>query len=290
MTEAILQLEEASFCYPGNITALDGLSAVFAHNRRSAVLGRNGSGKTTLFSLLNGLQRPRQGRVLFEGEPVRYDRQGLLKLRQAVGMVFQDPNCQLFSASIYEDISFGPLNLGLPEVEVRTRVERALWQMKLEGMEHRPTHSLSFGQKKRACIAGVLAMQPKVLILDEPFAGLDPCMAAEFMVILEELYREGATLIIATHDLDLAYAWADDSVILQDGRLLAQGTAEDVLQLEAVHAELGAEPLIAQFSRLLAESGITGSSGGSPPRSRGDLQKLLQAKKVDVTDVSGRNQ
>ena len=203
MTPSIIELQGVSFTYPGDITALNTFSATIGRGSRTAVLGRNGSGKTTLFSLLNGLQRPQNGIVSFAGEPIRYDRHGLLKLRQAVGMVFQDPDSQLFSACIYEDISFGPLNLGLPEEEIRRRVENALTQMRLEGLENRPTHSLSFGQKKRACIAGVLAMQPQVLVLDEPFAGLDPVMASEFMTILDELHHSGTTLIIATHDLDL---------------------------------------------------------------------------------------
>ena len=275
MTQTIIELQGVSFTYPGTITALDSFSAAVVRGRRTAVLGRNGSGKTTLFSLMNGLQRPQSGAVLFNGEPVRYDRPGLLKLRQAVGMVFQDPDSQLFSACIYEDISFGPLNLGLPEAEVRRRVEKALKQMKLEELENRPTHSLSFGQKKRACIAGVLAMQPEVLVLDEPFAGLDPVMAVEFMAILDDLHAAGTTLIIATHDLDLAYAWADDAIILQNGRLLAQGSALELLTQPQVHTELGAAPLVAEISRALALTGIRGYDKGYLPRTAAELVQAM---------------
>jgi cobalt/nickel transport system ATP-binding protein len=246
--------------------------------RRTVVLGRNGSGKTTLFSLLNGLQRPQRGGVLFDDEPVRYDRKGLLKLRQAVGMVFQDPDSQLFSACIYEDISFGPLNLGLPETEVRKRVESALKQMKLEGLENRPTHSLSFGQKKRACIAGVLAMKPQVLVLDEPFAGLDPVMAAEFMAILDELHQDGTTLIIATHDLDLAYAWADDAIILQEGLLMARGNALELLVQPQVHAELGSAPLVFELGRALALTGAGVYDTGYQLRTGEELVRALQSQ------------
>jgi cobalt/nickel transport system ATP-binding protein len=278
MNPAIIELRGVSFSYPGDIVALDNFSAAFTQGRRTAVLGRNGSGKTTLFSLLNGLQRPQSGEVFFEGEPISYDRQGLLKLRQKVGMVFQDPDSQLFSACIYEDISFGPLNLGLSESEVRKRVENALQRMKLEGLENRPTHSLSFGQKKRACIAGVLAMQPQILVLDEPFAGLDPIMAAEFTTILDGLHQGGTTLIIATHDLDLAYAWADDAIILSDGRLLDQGTAPELLLKPQVHTELGAAPIVAEVSRLLAltETGIYGN--GCIPRTGTELIQVLLSK------------
>jgi cobalt/nickel transport system ATP-binding protein len=275
MTPTVIELQGVTFTYPGDVTALDTFSAAISRGRRTAVLGRNGSGKTTLFSLLNGLQRPQKGVILFDGEPIRYDRQGLLKLRQAVGMVFQDPDSQLFSACIYEDISFGPLNLGLPEAEVRIRVENALGQMKLTGLENRPTHSLSFGQKKRACIAGVLAMQPQVLVLDEPFAGLDPIMAAEFMSILDGLHRGGTTLIIATHDLDLAYSWADDVIILQNGRMLAQGGALELLMQPLVHTELGSAPIVAEISRALALTGTIVYDNGYLPRTGAELVRAL---------------
>jgi cobalt/nickel transport system ATP-binding protein len=278
MKPAVIELQGVSFSYPGNIKALDNFSAAFVRGRRTAVLGRNGSGKTTLFSLLNGLQRPQSGQILFDGDTIGYKRQDLLKLRQAVGMVFQDPDSQLFSACIYEDISFGPMNLGLPESEVRIRVERAMSQMKLAGLENRPTHSLSFGQKKRACIAGVLAMQPQVLVLDEPFAGLDPVMAAEFSAILDELHRGGTTMIIATHDLDLAYSWADEVIVLQEGRLLADGAATEALVRPDVHAELGASPIVAEIAAALALTGTDVYANGYLPRSRAELMRTIAAE------------
>ncbi|MSN27076.1 MAG: ATP-binding cassette domain-containing protein [Geobacter sp.] len=277
MTSAVIELQGISFSYPGAIKALDRFSASFLRGRRTAVLGRNGSGKTTLFSLLNGLQHPQSGQILFDGRRIAYDRQSLLNLRQEVGMVFQDPDSQLFSACIYEDISFGPMNLGLPEKEVRIRVEHALAQMKLAGLENRPTHSLSFGQKKRACIAGVLAMQPKVLVLDEPFAGLDPVMAAEFSAILDELHRSGTTLIIATHDLDLAYSWADEVIVLKEGTLLAEGTAGETLMRADVHAELGASPVVAEIAAAIALTGVEVYANGYLPRSKDDLVKIITA-------------
>lgn len=278
MTTAVIELQGVTFTYPGDIKALDNFSAAFVRGRRTAVLGRNGSGKTTLFSLLNGLQRPQSGQILFNGDRIGYDRQSLLKLRQAVGMVFQDPDSQLFSACLYEDISFGPMNLGLPENEVRLRVERALTQMKLAGLENRPTHSLSFGQKKRACIAGVLAMQPQLLVLDEPFAGLDPVMAAEFSAILDQLHRGGTTLIIATHDLDLAYSWADEVIVLQEGRLLADGTAAEALVRPDVHAELGASPIVAEISAAIALTGINVYASGYLPRNRAELVQSIASE------------
>jgi len=239
MNRAILTLQNVTLTYPGAVTALKNLSVPFASGRRTAVMGRHGSGKTSLFALLNGLQRPQSGEILFAGAPLSYDRGSLLKLRQTVGMVFQDPEHQLFSASLYEDVSFGPMNLGLPEAEVRSRVERALELLDLTALLERPVHDLSFGQKKRACIAGILAMQPQVIVLDEPFAGLDAVMTQDLIATLGDLGRDGVTLIVATHDVDFARNWADEIIVLREGELLAQGRATEVLQGPAVQRELG---------------------------------------------------
>lgn len=239
MSTAILSLQNVTLTYPGAVTALKNLSVAFARGRRTAVMGRNGSGKTSLFALLNGLQRPQSGAIRFAGKTLNYDRGSLLQLRQAVGMVFQDPEHQLFSASLYEDVSFGPMNLGLPEAEVRSRVDRALELLGLTALLERPVHDLSFGQKKRACIAGILAMQPEVIVLDEPFAGLDAVMTHDLIATLDKLGRHGVTLIVATHDVDFARNWADEIIVLREGGLLAQGEATDVLQGDAVQRELG---------------------------------------------------
>jgi cobalt/nickel transport system ATP-binding protein len=239
MSAAILTLQNVTLTYPGDVTALKNLSVSFASGRRTAVMGRNGSGKTSLFALLNGLQRPQAGEIVFAGKRLRYDRASLLQLRQAVGMVFQDPEHQLFSASLYEDVSFGPMNLGLAEAEVRSRVERALELLDLTALLERPVHDLSFGQKKRACIAGILAMQPQVIILDEPFAGLDAVMTHELIATLSDLGRHGVTLIVATHDVDFARNWADEIIVLREGELLKQGMGTEVLQCGAVQRELG---------------------------------------------------
>ena len=239
MNEGILALHDVTLTYPGEITAVKNLSVAFPGGGRTAVMGRNGSGKTSLFALLNGLQRPQTGAIFFKGQKLRYDRPGLLKLRQSVGMVFQDPEHQLFSASLYEDVSFGPLNLGLDEAEVRQRVERSLQLLGLMDLLERPVHDLSFGQKKRACIAGILAMEPEVIILDEPFAGLDAVMTHDLIATLDHLGDNGVTLIIATHDVNFARSWAEQIIVLQEGELLLQGMAAAVLEDRVVQRELG---------------------------------------------------
>lgn len=239
MNAPLLSLQNVTLTYPGAVTALKNLTVTFQRQVRSAVMGRNGSGKTSLFSLLNGLQRPQRGEIHFFGERLAYDRKSLLKLRQTVGMVFQDPEHQLFSASLYEDVSFGPLNLGLPESEVRSRVERSLALLGLSELIERPVHDLSFGQKKRACIAGILAMEPEVIVLDEPFAGLDAVMTHDLIATLNSLGERGVTIIIATHDVHFAREWADELIVLRDGELLMQGETAKVLESAEVQQELG---------------------------------------------------
>lgn len=271
----LLELQEVAFRYPDGSVGLNGCSLTIGRGNRTAILGVNGAGKTTMFLHLNGILRPASGRVLYDGAPLEYGRQGLHKLRARVGLVFQNPDSQLFSASVREDVSFGPMNLGLDTQVVKERVAAALYAVGLTDCADKPVHNLSFGQKKRACIAGVLAMQPDLLLLDEPFAGLDPIMAAEFREILDELHQSGTTLIIATHDLDLAYAWADEVIVLKEGRLLLQGPAMDVLIRPEVCQELGSSPMAAEIARSLALTGIDIYANGYPPRNVAELLKSI---------------
>ena len=192
-----------------------------ARSRRTAILGGNGAGKTTLCLHLNGILRPKSGQVLCDGRPLDYSRRGLKQLRSRVGLVFQNPDAQLLSASVREDVSFGPMNLGLDRHTVRERVEKALAAVGLSDLADKPVHNLSFGQKKRVCLAGVLVMQPEVIILDEPFSSLDVRMRWDLYAILERLSAEGITVLICCHDLDFAYEWADRWHIIAAGQLAA---------------------------------------------------------------------
>ena len=208
-TGQVLELRDVGFRYPDGSLGLDRCTLAIRRGSRTAVLGVNGAGKTTLFLHLNGLLRPQTGMVLHDGVPLDYSRPGLRGLRSKVGLVFQNPDSQLFSASVREDVSFGPMNLGLDRETVERRVEEALLSVGMTALADKPGHNLSHGQKKRVCIAGVLAMQPEVLVLDEPMAGLDVGMQAELAQILDRLHAEGMTILIATHDLDFAYQWAE---------------------------------------------------------------------------------
>ncbi|HIJ94533.1 MAG TPA: ATP-binding cassette domain-containing protein [Desulfuromonadales bacterium] len=278
MSESILKLEQVSYRYPDGTCALDRCSLQIGTGSRTAVLGANGAGKTTLFLHLNGILRPAAGQVCWHGTPLEYSRSGLRELRSRVGLVFQNPDSQLFSASVREDVSFGPLNLGLSEAAVCELVGQALQAVGMAEFTDKPVHNLSFGQKKRVCIAGVLAMQPDVVVLDEPMAGLDASVQRELLHVLDTLYTNGMTIVIATHDLDFAYGWADQVIVLQSGRLLAQGRPEVVLEHPDVAEELGALPFVAELTRHLALNGIDLCDKGYQPRSRHDLLTALGAR------------
>ncbi|MGB9081325.1 MAG: ATP-binding cassette domain-containing protein [Desulfuromonadaceae bacterium] len=278
MSDSILKFDGVSYRYPDGTRALDSCSLTIGRGSRTAVLGANGAGKTTMFLHLNGILRPSAGQVYWNETPLDYSRGGMRKLRSQVGLVFQNPDSQLFSASVREDVSFGPMNLRLEEAVVRKRVEEALLAVGMAESADKPVHNLSYGQKKRVCIAGVLAMQPEVVVLDEPMAGLDAAMQEELTVVLERLHASGMTIIIATHDLDFAYGWADEAVVLQSGRLLAHGKPAEILLQEDVQDTLGATPLVAEIISSLSLIGIDLRDKGYLPRSKSELLKAITAQ------------
>lgn len=210
----VVQLTGAGYAYEDGPAVLTGVDFAIAEGRALALLGRNGSGKTTLMRLLSGGLRPGSGMLRLDGTAVSYDRRGLTRLRTSVQLVVQDPDDQLFAASVEQDVSFGPMNLGLPAEEVRARVDSALAALDITALRDRPTHLLSYGQRKRAAIAGAVAMAPRVLILDEPTAGLDPDGQERLLDVLAGLRASGTTVVMATHDVDLAVRWADDAAVL----------------------------------------------------------------------------
>ena len=253
----LLALDQVRFAYPDGGVGLDGCSLAIRRGSRNALLGANGSGKTTVFHHANGLLRPQSGQIRYAGQDVDYSRGGLRRLRSKVGMVFQNPDRQLFSASVLEDVSFGPFNLGLDEATVRQRVAAALLAVGMSGFADKAVHQLSFGQKKRVCIAGVLAMQPELLLLDEPMAGLDPGMQDELLRILDDLSARGISIVLATHDVDFAYRWADHIHLLASGRCSASFSASDLPQQAATLRAAGqALPAVLQLHHSLVASGV----------------------------------
>jgi cobalt/nickel transport system ATP-binding protein len=209
---------------------LDGASIRLAAGRRLAVLGANGSGKTTLLRCLAGALRSQAGAVTVDGHRLEHSRAGLRAHRQEVQLVLQDPDDQLFSASVAQDVSFGPVNLGLDDDTVRARVAEALRLLAVEHLADRPTHQLSFGERKRVAIAGAVAMRPCVLLLDEPTAGLDPAGRHEMLDLVRRLATFGISVIMATHLLDDVQTTCDQVVMIDAGRLVAAGRTQALLE------------------------------------------------------------
>lgn len=199
--------------FHGRPPVLDGATVEIHEGRRVALLGANGSGKTTLLRSLSGALKPRAGEIRADGRPVGQRREDLRRHRRFCQLVLQDPDDQLFSADVRQDVSFGPLNLGLSDNEAAARVEEALDLLSVTHLAERPTHQLSYGERKRVAIAGAVAMRPRVLLLDEPTAGLDPAAVEELMATLAGL---SATVVLATHDVDLALSWADEVAVVHD--------------------------------------------------------------------------
>ncbi|MFE5399135.1 ATP-binding cassette domain-containing protein [Streptomyces sp. NPDC056568] len=257
-------LRGASFAYEEGPDVLSGLDFEVREGRALALLGRNGSGKTTLMRLLSGGLRPDTGTLTVDGEPVAYDRKGLTRLRTTVQLVVQDPDDQLFAASVGQDVSFGPLNLGLSDAEVRSRVEEALAALDIAALADRPTHLLSYGQRKRTAIAGAVAMRPRVLILDEPTAGLDPDGQERLLATLDGLRAGGTTVVMATHDVDLALRWSDDAALLTPDGVHTGPTARTLARAELLGRAGLRLPWGVAVARVLRARGLLTDSAAGP--------------------------
>jgi cobalt/nickel transport system ATP-binding protein len=279
---AVLELCAVSHVFADGSAGLRDCSLALGRGRRHALLGANGAGKTTVLQHLNGLLRPSAGQLLWDGRPVDHGRSGLAALRRHVGLVFQNPERQLFSAQVGEDVSFGPLNLGLDAATVRARVAAALDAVGLGDQAGRAVHHLSFGQKKRVCIAGVLAMEPEVLLLDEPMAGLDAPMQEELAALLDRLAARGVTILLSTHDIDFAYGWADDIHLMAAGRCIASGPAPVVARNpDALHAAGQRQPVALTLHAHLVARGVL--PVGAAPRSIDGVLDALRCQPFTST-------
>jgi cobalt/nickel transport system ATP-binding protein len=234
-----VELRDLRYRYRDGTEALRGISFALAPGECVALLGPNGSGKSTLLLHLNGIlpeKIPAAGAIKISGEFI--SPRNLAAVRRAVGLVFQDPDDQLFCPTVGEDVAFGPRQLGFAADEVAWRVNRALTQVGLSGFEQRATHHLSHGEKRRACLAGVLACEPKILVLDEPTSDLDPRGRREFKALLREI---PATKLIATHDLELAVELCARAIILDRGLVVADGKTSTLLADEPLMLAHGLE-------------------------------------------------
>jgi cobalt/nickel transport system ATP-binding protein len=273
----ILETLDLGYSYGDGTAALKDVSICLEEGKKVALVGPNGAGKSTLMLMFNGILRPTEGEVLFRGRSLQYDAAGLRAIRRAVGMVFQNSDDQLFAPTVYQDVAFGPTNLGYPAEKVKRYVGFALQYVGLSGYERRPPHHLSGGEKKRVAIAGILAMEPEVMILDEPTSNLDPASSEEIMEMLDELNLGGKTLIISTHDVDLAYRWADEVILMKEGGVMRRGTGQEVFADPELIREARLKlPLVVDLHHELAGRGM--ARGSKPPRNVLELCDLLQPK------------
>jgi cobalt/nickel transport system ATP-binding protein len=222
----LLRAENISYRFSSSGCGIYDVSLDVQAASKTAIMGANGSGKTTLFLTLNGTLRPQSGTIRLGTVEAVYQRGFLRRWRSDIGLVLQDPCAQLVGGSVTEDVSLGPKNLGLSRTETEERVAAALDAMSLDTLRHRSVHELSFGQKKRVAIAGILAMKPRAILLDEPTAGLDARGFNDLLETLERLRSLGIAIVLSTHDSDFAATWADSMMVLAEGRVIAQGRPE----------------------------------------------------------------
>jgi cobalt/nickel transport system ATP-binding protein len=271
----ILEARDVSYHYPGDREAIRGISFHVKKGEKVALVGPNGAGKSTLLQMFNGMIRPGKGTILFDNEPIRYDASSLRQLRKRVGYVMQNADRQIIAPTVYQDVAFGPANLGYDEKAIREAVALALRQVGMAGFERRPPHHLSGGEKKKVAIAGVLAMDPDILVFDEPTSGLDPSGSEDLMELLDELNNEGKTLFISTHDVELAYPWADRVILLLDGKILEENVPTVAFgDPELVRKAHLSVPILLDLSQELGRRGF--AQPEQKPRSVLDMIHVIE--------------
>jgi cobalt/nickel transport system ATP-binding protein len=275
MSAVILEARNIRYRYPRGKEAICGISFHIRRGEKIALVGPNGAGKSTLLMVFNGMIRPDSGTMLFDNQPIAYDAGSLRKLRKHVGFVLQNPDRQIIAPTVYQDVAFGPTNLGYPTEAVKTAVEQALQNVGLAGFERRPPHQLSSGEKKKVAIAGVLAMDPDVLVFDEPTSSLDPSGSEEIMELLDELNDQGKTIIISTHDIELAYPWADRAILLLNGMILQEDVPEAAFgDPDYVRMAHLSTPVLLELYRELGKRGF--SLPGKKPRTVLDMMNIIE--------------
>ena len=275
MSKYIFETKDLSFQYPDGTQALKNINLKIEKGKKISFLGVNGSGKSTLFLNLNGVLKPTKGTVIYDGNEVKYNHKSLLSLRKNIGIVFQDPDNQLFSASVYQEVSFGAMNLKLSEIEVRNRVDDALKNIGMYDYRDKAVHFLSYGQKKRVSIADILVMNPEIIVFDEPTSSLDPKHSKQIVNIFDELNERGMTVILSTHDVELAYSWSDYIVVMKDGEIVREGTPYEIFSDDnLIHECYLEKPIVLEIFEKLRDNGkITLDT--NIPRNKEELYKIL---------------
>ncbi len=280
----ILETKDLKYTYPDGTAAIQDLNIEIKKGKKIAFVGQNGSGKSTLFLLLNGTLKPAGGKVLFHGVPIKYDSKSLREIRKSIGIVFQNSDDQIFAPTVYQDVAFGPANLGYSKERIDTCVHQALEQVGLSRLKDKPPHHLSGGQKKRVAIAGIMAMEPEVIILDEPLSNLDPVGADEIVDLLNEFNQFGSTIIISTHDVDLAYRWSDYIFLLSNSKIIGQGIPTEVFKNSELLKKTGLrQPITLEIYHEIERRGL--ASGGNSPKTIPELVNTLKPIDLIWVDV-----
>jgi len=250
VSDSVVEVKDVYFSYPSGVKAILGVTLNICKGERVALLGPNGSGKSTLILLMAGLLAPQKGAISVFGENTTSKE--FPKQRRRIGVVFQDPDDQLFTQSVLEDIEYGPKNLGLPETEIKQRSDEVLKKIGINHLKDRPPHRLSFGEKKKASLATALVLKPELLILDEPTANLDLISRRGLIEMLNELNKDGATVLVSTHDVEALPELADKVVVVSQGSVLGEGKTFDVLQDMKLLGLANLEPptMVKLFSEL----------------------------------------
>ncbi|MCX8182413.1 MAG: energy-coupling factor ABC transporter ATP-binding protein [Candidatus Methanomethyliaceae archaeon] len=246
----IIEIRNLEYTYAGNIKALTDISFDVFEGERLAILGPNGAGKSTLTLLMAGLLRPVEGHVKVFGKDTRS--REFENIRRDIGVVFQDPDDQLFNNTVFDDVAYGPRSLGMDENEVKRHVDEALKIMGISHLSDRSPHRLSYGEKKKVAIATTIVMKPKILLLDEPTANLDPKSKNELLTLLKDINREGTTIVLTTHDVEILPDFIERAILMIGGRILASGITREMLYEEQLLRKVSMEPplLVRLFAKL----------------------------------------
>lgn len=270
-SERILTIKKLSFEYDSGFS-LKNINADFIKGEKIAVLGSNGSGKSTFFLNINGVLSHHHGSIFYKDTNITG--KNLDVLRRNVGIVFQEPDSQLIASTVESEISFGPINMGLKEDEVKQRVDSSIIEMNIEDLRERPVHYLSGGQKKRVSIADILAMQPEIIIFDEPTASLDPINCEMFEKTLQRLENQNITTIVSTHDVNFAWKWAERIIVFHDGCIIADDTPENVFTDSALLEKANlVRPMLMEICEILSDKGFI--IAGKSVKSISELKEMF---------------
>ena len=237
----MFRINNLTYKYDKKIKALDNITMDFEKGDIIGIIGSNGSGKSTLFNNLMGILKPTEGEILYKNNKLKYDKRSLYNLRKEVGIVFQDPEKQIFYSMVYDDLAFALRNIGMDEKSIKIRIDKALESVNGKEFIDRPVHSLSFGQKKRVAIASVIAMNNDLILLDEPTAGLDPESTKAIVEIIKSVHKKGKKIVITSHDMNLIYDICDYIYVLNRGKIISEGNVEEVFIEEDKIEEAGLE-------------------------------------------------